>query len=284
VASEANRGAVLVTGASTGIGRATTVRLDRAGFVVFAGVRNRGDAESLEAEGSDRVEPVIIDVTDSETIGVTAERIEQVTGGRLAGLVNNAGVVVGGPIETLDLDSLRNQLEVNVTGQVAVTQAMLPMLRKARGRVVLMSSVGGRMSLPYLSPYHASKFALEAIGDALRMEMVPFGVSVSIIEPGSIKTPFWGKGTRQVDEILSSMTPAQRELYGEQAKAATEAARKAEERGIPPERVAKAVEHALTASRPKTRYLVGIDARLQAGISSVMPDRLVDRMVASQLK
>lgn len=182
-------GAVLVTGSSTGIGRATAARLDRAGFSVFAGVRNRGDAEALEAEASDRLEPVILDVTDEATILATRERIDQVTGGRLHGLVNNAGVVVGGPVETMDLDALRRQLEVNLVGQVAVTQQMLPLLREAGGRVVLMSSVGGRMSLPYLSAYHASKFALEAIGDALRMEAKPFGVGVSLVEPGSIRTP-----------------------------------------------------------------------------------------------
>ena len=276
--------AVLVTGSSTGIGRATALRLDRAGFHVFAGVRNRGDAEDLEASSSERLEPVIIDVTDSETIEATRERIDQVTDGRLAGLVNNAGIVVAGPLETLDLDGLRRQLEVNVTGQVAVTQAFLPELRAAKGRIVLMASVGGRMSLPYLSPYHASKFALEAIGDALRMEMSQFGVEVSIIEPGAIATPFWGKGTEQVNQVLAAMSPEQRNLYEAPAKAAAEGARKAEKRGISPDRVAEAVEHALTAGRPKTRYLVGIDARAQAALRRFLPDRLLDRLVASQMK
>jgi len=148
----ASRGAVLVTGSSTGIGRATALRLDRAGFQVFGGVRNRGDAESLEADGSERLEPVIIDVTDEGTIEATRERIDEVTGGRLTGLVNNAGIVVAGPIETLDLEQLRRQLEVNVTAQVAVTQALLPQIRAAGGRIVLMASIAGRMSLPYLSP------------------------------------------------------------------------------------------------------------------------------------
>jgi NAD(P)-dependent dehydrogenase (short-subunit alcohol dehydrogenase family) len=282
--TDADRGAVLVTGSSTGIGRASALRLDRAGFQVFAGVRKRGDAESLEAEGSERLEPVIIDVTDESTIATTRERIDQVTGGRLAGLVNNAGIVVVGPFETVALDQLRRQLEVNVTGQVAVTQAFLPLLRAARGRIVLMASIGGRMSLPYLSPYHASKFALEGVGDALRMEMRQFGVDVSIVEPGSIATPFWDKGNEQADQVLESMSPEQRELYEGPTLAAAEGARKAEERGIPPDKVAKAVEHALTSSRPKTRYLVGVDARIQAVASKWLPDRLVDRLVASQLK
>jgi NAD(P)-dependent dehydrogenase (short-subunit alcohol dehydrogenase family) len=276
-----DRGAVLISGSSTGIGRACALRLDRAGFRVFAGVRNRGDAESLDAEGSERLEPVILDVTDEGTIEATRERIEEVTGGRLAGLVNNAGIVVGGPIETLDLDGLRRQLEVNLTGQVAVTQAFIPMIRSARGRIVLMASVGGRMSLPYLSPYHASKFGLEAVGDSLRMEMRQFGVNVSIIEPGSIATPFWGKET--VESVLGEMSPQHRELYEGPAQAAAEAARKAEARGIPPDRVAKAVEHALTASRPKTRYLVGVDARIQATLRKWLPDRVFDRLIASQM-
>ncbi|MEK6252766.1 MAG: SDR family oxidoreductase [Actinomycetota bacterium] len=278
-----DRGAVLISGSSTGIGRACALRLDRAGFRVFAGVRNRGDAESLDAEGSERLEPVILDVTDRGTIGATRERIEQITGGRLAGLVNNAGIVVAGPIETLDLDALRRQLEVNVTGQVAVTQAFLPQIRSARGRIVLMASIGGRMSLPYLSPYHASKFALEGVGDSLRQEMRPFGVNVSIIEPGAIATPFWGKGTEQVDQVLETMNPQQRELYEGSARAAAAAAGKAGERGIAPDRVAKAVEQALTASRPKTRYLVGVDARVQATVRKLLPDRLLDRLVASQM-
>jgi NAD(P)-dependent dehydrogenase (short-subunit alcohol dehydrogenase family) len=274
---------VLISGSSTGIGRACALRLDRAGFRVFAGVRNRGDAESLDAEGSERLEPVILDVTDEGTIEATHERIEQVTGGRLAGLVNNAGIVVAGPIETLDLDGLRRQLEVNVTGQVAVTQDFLPQIRTARGRIVLMASIGGRMGLPYMSPYHASKFALEGVGDSLRQEMRPFGVNVSIIEPGAIATPFWGKGTEQVDQVLETMSPQQLELYEHSARAAAAAAGKAGERGIAADRVAKAVEHALTASRPRTRYLVGVDARVQATVRKLLPDRLLDRLVASQM-
>ncbi len=274
---------VLISGSSSGIGRACALRLDRAGFRVFAGVRNRGDAESLEAEASDRLEPVILDVTDVTTIEVTRERVEHVTGGRLAGLVNNAGIVVAGPIETLDLDRLRRQLDVNLTGQVAVTQAFLPQIRAARGRIVFMASIGGRMALPFMSPYHASKFGIEAIGDSLRQEMRQFGVDVSIIEPGSISTPFWDKGTEQIEPMLESMNDEQRRLYEKPALAAAEGARKAESRGIPPERVAKVVEQALTASRPQTRYVVGTDARIQAALHKLLPDRVLDRLVASQM-
>jgi NAD(P)-dependent dehydrogenase (short-subunit alcohol dehydrogenase family) len=280
-ANSSERGAVLVTGSSSGIGRATALRLDQAGFQVFAGVRKRGDAESLEAEGSERLEPVILDVTDGTTIDVTRERIDEVAQGRLAGLVNNAGIVVAGPLETVELDGLRRQLEVNLIGQVAVTQAFIPMLREARGRIVFITSVGGRMALPYLSPYHASKFGLEGVGDSLRMEMSQFGVGVSIVEPGSISTPFWGRET--VDQVLERMEPEQRRIYEDAARAAAEGARKAEARGIPPDRVAKAVEHALTSSRPKTRYLVGIDARIQATLRKWLPDRAVDRLIKTQM-
>jgi NAD(P)-dependent dehydrogenase (short-subunit alcohol dehydrogenase family) len=281
VTSSSDRGAVLITGTSSGIGRACALRLDGAGFQVFAAVRKRGDAESLEAEGSDRIEPVILDVTDETTIAATRERIDEVTGGRLAGLVNNAGTVVAGPLETLDLDDLRRQLDCNLTGQVAVAQTFLPMIRAARGRIVFMASIGGRMALPYLSAYHASKFALEGVGDSLRMEMRQFGVGVSIVEPGSIATPFWGRDT--VDRVLERMTPEQRRIYEEPARAAAEGARKAEARAIPPDRVAKAVEHAVTSSRPKTRYLVGVDARIQAMLRKWLPDRVVDRLIATQM-
>jgi NAD(P)-dependent dehydrogenase (short-subunit alcohol dehydrogenase family) len=226
---------------------------------------------------------VILDVTDETTIEVTRERIAEVTGGRLDGLVNNAGIVVAAPVETLDLDGLRRQLEVNVTGQVAVTQAFLPQIRAARGRIVLMASIGGRMALPYMSPYHASKFGLEAIGDSLRQEMRQFGVGVSIIEPGAISTPFWGKGTDQIEPLIESMSDEHRRLYEKPALAAAEGARKAESRGIPPDRVAKAVEHALTASRPRTRYVVGTDARILAVLHKLLPDRVLDRLVATQM-
>jgi NAD(P)-dependent dehydrogenase (short-subunit alcohol dehydrogenase family) len=270
-----NRGAVLITGASTGIGRATALHLDSLGFQVFAGVRKRGDAESLDEEGSDRIEPVMIDVTDEGMIEVTRQRIQDVTGGRLAGLVNNAGIAVAGGVEVVPIDDLRRQLEVNVIGQVVVTQAFLPMIRSARGRVVLMSSIGGRMSIPYLSPYGASKHAVEAIGDSLRGEMRQFGVEVSIVEPGSIDTPIWNKGERQVPALRGSMTPEEIKIYGDAIEKG--------EKGVPALEVAKVVEHALTADKPKTRYVVGREAKAQAVMKRVLPDRLIDRLVARQL-
>ena len=277
------RGAVLVTGSSTGIGRACALHLDRVGFQVFAGVRKRDAAESLAAEASERLEPVIVDVTDDTTIEITKERIDQVTGGRLAGLINNAGVGRGGPMEALDIDDLRDQLEVNVTGQVTVTKAFLPMLRAAKGRVVFISSIGGRVALPYMAPYSASKHAIEAIGDSLRREMRPFGVEVSIVEPGAIATPMWDKAGQEAERVRGRLSPEHAEVYGPAAEAFTEAFREVGQSGIPPQKVAQVVERALTSRRPKTRYLVGRDARFQAILRKWLPDRLLDRGISSQL-
>jgi NAD(P)-dependent dehydrogenase (short-subunit alcohol dehydrogenase family) len=269
----------VVTGSSTGIGRACALALDRHGFTVFAGVRKQADADSLRAEASERLEPLTVDVTDADSIAGAAERVRDATGGRLTGLVNNAGIVVPGPVEGVDLDELRRQLEVNVVGQVAVTQAFLPLIRAARGRVVLMSSVGGRNALPQLSPYHASKFAIEAIGDSLRQEMRPFGVEVSIIEPGAIATPFWGKGKAEAPQARAAMDPEVLALYSDELDAIERASERTEARGAPPSKVAEAVVEALTSRRPRTRYLVGTDAKIQARLGKLLPDRAMDRLV-----
>jgi NAD(P)-dependent dehydrogenase (short-subunit alcohol dehydrogenase family) len=278
-----DRGAVLITGSSTGIGRACALRLDRAGFRVFAGVRKAEDGEELRAHASERLEPVLCDVTDSGQIAAAADRLREATGGRLAGLVNNAGVVVPGPIEGIRIDELRRQLEVNVVGQVAVTQAVLSMVRAARGRVLFMSSVGGRGGLPFLSAYNASKAAISSIGDSLRQEMRPFGVEVSIIEPGAIATPFWDKGEAEVPETLAALGDELIGLYGERLEQARALSAKTGARGQPPETVAEAVEHALTATRPKARYLVGLDAKVQGTAMNLLPSRLFDRVVDREL-
>ena len=280
----AGRGAVVVTGASTGIGRATAIELDRLGFRVFAGVRKDADAESIRGEGSERLEPLTIDVADEASIGAAAGTVaEKIGDAGLAGLVNNAGIVVAGPLEGLPLDGLRRQLEVNVVGQVAVTQAFMPALRAARGRIVLMSSVGGRISIPFMSPYHVSKWGLEAIGDALRLELKPWGMEVVIVEPGAIATPFWQKGQDTANEVEGQMDPEVRDRYAKQIEAVRGAARKSEADGIPPERVAEVVAEALTTARPKTRYLVGRDAKLNARIRKIVPDRVFDRLISREL-
>lgn len=272
---------VLITGASTGIGRATALHLANRGWRVFAGVRKEQDATSLREAGSDRLEPLMLDVTDPGQIVAAAERIGTGTGqAGLDGLVNNAGVAVPGPLETLPIDDFKRQIEVNLTAQVAVTQAMLPAVRTARGRIVFITSIGGLMAFPMFGAYHAAKFGLEAVGDVFRQELRPWKIKVAVVEPGSIATPIWERGDAEVDAIAARAGAAHADLYGEAAAAFREVARKTGERGIPPERVAVKIDHALSARRPRTRYLVGADARGQAFAGRFFPDRLVDWLVA----
>jgi NAD(P)-dependent dehydrogenase (short-subunit alcohol dehydrogenase family) len=278
--ADGSRGAVVVTGSSTGIGRACALELDRRGFAVFAGVRKEADAEALRAAGSDRLRPLIIDVTEPEQIAAAAGVVAEASPAGLAGLVNNAGVGVGGPLELIPIDDFRRQIEVNLIGQIAVTQAFLPALRRARGRVVFLSSIGGLNANPYMSPYHASKFGIEAVGDSLRQEMRQFGVEVSLVEPGSVATPIWAKGKESADAIQDRLTPEDERLYGDKVARMGKVLEKVGARGVPPEKVADAVARALTDKRPKTRYLVGGDARMTLLMRRVLPDRIRDRIVA----
>jgi NAD(P)-dependent dehydrogenase (short-subunit alcohol dehydrogenase family) len=273
---------VLVTGASTGIGRATALRLDGSGWKVFAGVRKEEDAASLRAEASDRLAPVILDVTDPEQIAAVAELIAREAEGGLDGLVNNAGVAVPGPLETIPLEDLRHQLEVNLVAYVAVTQAMLPEIRRAEGRIVFLSSIGGRIAFPFGGPYHASKFATEAIGDVFRQELRPWGLKVAIIEPGSIDTPIWERGQRKAEDV-EAKSPRTNILYGAALDKFRRLIEDTAERGIPPAKVAKAISHALESPRPKSRYLVGLDAKVQARIQPLIPTAVFDWIVARQL-
>ena len=263
---------VLITGSSTGIGRASALRLDKNGWTVFAGVRKETDADSLRKEASDRLQPMMIDVADQASIESAAKLISDSTGGHLDALVNNAGITVQGPIEYLALDDLRRQLEVNVTGQVAVTQAMLPQLRAATGRIVFVGSVAGRApSLPFLSPYAASKKALEAVAESLRHELHPWRMSVSIVEPGSVATEIWDKGDSTFDDLLEAIPPEGRERYEPALHKARKLAGAVGRRGISADKVAQKIEHALTSSHPRFRYLIGVDAFAQAYIGNATP-------------
>ena len=274
---------VLVTGASTGIGRATVERLDAAGWRVFAGVRKQEDADSLGQAGSERVLPLILDVTDAGQIAAAAQRIGEEAEGRLEGLVNNAGIAVPGPLETLPLEDFRRQVEVNLTAQVAVTQAMLPLIRRAPGRIVFIASIGGRIAFPLNGAYHAAKFGVEAVGDVFRQELRPWKIGVSIVEPGSIDTPIWERGSANADEIEARAHPEQDALYGKAIASFRKVVQDLADRGIPPEKVAKEIAHALEADRPRTRYLVGLDAKLQARLKVVIPDRVWDLIVARMM-
>lgn len=276
---------VFISGCSTGIGEACARRLDRQGHRVFAGVRKTSDGERLRAGASGRLQPIVVDVTDAALIARARAVIEQQLGGAgLDGLVNNAGVAVAAPLEHVPIDAFRRQLEVNVVGQLAVTQAMLPLIRLARGRIVFMGSIAGRMAVPFLGPYAASKFALEALTDALRLEVQPWGIHVSVLEPGSVSTPIWQKGVDAADELRSKLPTGAIEDYGGAMEAIRHVAEKTSRRGIPADTVARAVEHALTARVPKTRYLVGGDARFRALLMSFVPDRLRDRLITRSMR
>lgn len=277
------RGAVVVTGASTGIGAATALHLDRLGFHVFAGVRKVSDGAALKAGATDRMTIVLLDVTEPASIEAAVRTVQTEIGqDGLAGLVNNAGISVNAPLEFLPLDMLRRQFEVNVVGQIAVTQAFLDMIRHARGRIVNIGSTSGRLSIPMGGPYCASKFAMEALTDSLRMEVGPWGIEVALVQPGAIDTPIWEKSLAAGDELLESLPGRMMDLYGSLVKRIKDGARNSAKGAVPAQRVADCVAHALTARRPKTRYLVGKDARIQM-LLTWLPDRLRDKLILRML-
>ena len=262
----------LVTGTSTGIGRACALHLAQRGFEVLAGVRDEADAPP-------GLEPVKLDVTSEADVAHAAQRV----GPSLHALVNNAGIAVNGPIEVLPIEHWRRQLEINVIGQVGVTRAVLPALLNAHGRIVNISSISGRFAIPLTAPYAASKFAIEAISDTLRREVGPHGVHVACVEPGAIATPVWSKSRAQGEQIVAGMPADARRRYDTLINAIRREAARAEREGLPPEAVAQAVGHALTASRPRTRYVVGRDARIRAIMARVLPDRALDALVRRAL-
>jgi len=271
-------GTVLVTGASTGIGEAAAMHLAGLGFDVVAGVRKDEDEDRLRAAGLGTVK---LDVTDPAQIEALRA---QFADRPLAGLVNNAGVAVAGPLEFLPIDSFRQQIEINLIGQVAVTQAVLPALRRAGGRLLNVTSIGGRIAFPYTGAYHASKFGLEGVSDTLRRELRGQGIDVIVIEPGGVKTPIWRKGTEAAEEMAAALPPEMERLYGRLRESIrTESIRIAERTGLEPSAVAEVIGTAMTASRPKTRYLVGRDAKSRWAVAKRVPDRVMDRLIARAL-
>src|SRR3954468_15113285 len=268
---------VLVTGASRGIGRETALRLARAGWEIHAGIRRPEDGEALKRDApAGRIRSVPLDVTDEAQVGALADTLPA----RLDGVVNNAGVVVPGPVEALDPAELRRQFDINVVGQVAVTQAVLPRIREARGRIVLMSSVSGRVSTPLLGAYAASKFAIEALGDALRVEVAPWGIHVTLIEPGAIDTEIWRSALDQANEAEASLSADHRALYARHVAGLRKTIPRIQKQSSSPERVAAAVERPLAEEKPRARYLVGQDAYVQLGIQRVLPPRARDGLFA----
>jgi NAD(P)-dependent dehydrogenase (short-subunit alcohol dehydrogenase family) len=271
---------VLVTGASSGIGEATVHHLAGLGMRVFAAVRDTVDGEALRTQAQDAgpVVPVVLDVRDGASIARAVDEVRAAVGGEgLDGLVDNAGEGIPGPLEMVDLAQLREQLEVNVVGQVAVTQAALPLLRQARGRIVFVGSIGGKVAVQFAGPYHASKYAIEAIGDCLRQELAPDGIAVAIVEPGPISTGIWDKAAARIDDLLTRTPEVDR--YRERLLSLRESLQSADQKGGSPDDVAKVIGKALTASSPATRYPVGTVATLASAVKPWIPDKLYDAVV-----
>jgi NAD(P)-dependent dehydrogenase (short-subunit alcohol dehydrogenase family) len=272
----------VVTGASSGIGRATAVRLAADGFHVLAGVRKQADGQKIAAAG---IEPVILDVTNAEHIAALVDRVTHDPEGRpLRALVNNAGVAVNAPIEVLSLDDWRFQFDVSVFGQIALTRALLPTLLKTRGRIVNVTSVGGRVAMANFGAYSAAKFAMEAVTDSLRREVQEFGVSVVKITPGAVSTNLTDSGLAAAARITNTMTPDQHKRYDELGRAFIAQAEGFARDGVSPEHAANVISKAVTTRRPKTRYTIGRDGAMFTFMPRIASDRLLDTMLRSQNK
>jgi NAD(P)-dependent dehydrogenase (short-subunit alcohol dehydrogenase family) len=278
VAAERAR-SVLVTGASTGIGAATVQALLAGGVRVWAGVRREEDGRRLVSEHGDRVQVLRFDVTDAEAVTAAGERV--VAAGPLNGVVCNAGVALPGPLEFLPITAFREQLEVNVLGQLRVIQAVLPAVRAGSGRIVVVGSIGGRIAGPLLGAYHASKFALVGLTDSLRAELAPWHIPVILVEPGAVATPIWTRGLANAAQVAAEMPARAQEVYAAQIADARRRAERSAERGLPPPEAAAVIVRALTAPRPRPRYLVGRDA-LVASVVARLPFRLLYRLTAAR--
>jgi NAD(P)-dependent dehydrogenase (short-subunit alcohol dehydrogenase family) len=277
--SSCTRSHVVVTGTSSGIGRATALHLAAAGYHVYAGVRRPTDAPSPSAGSSGEITPLPLDVTDPAQVGAAADTVAAHTGtAGLNGLVNNAGIGVFGPLELIPVQQVRRLLEVNVTGQLAVTQALLPLLRRARGRIVMIGSIGARFTPPFVGPLAASKSALATLGEALRQELAPWGIRVVVIEPASVRTEAVGKLQHDAQQLLDQAAPDGRALYQDAFGRLVATFTAQHEHGSPPEVVAAAVAHALTTSQPRTHYLVGKHARRMAILAAALPTPVLDAL------
>ncbi|SOX52884.1 KR domain-containing protein [Mycobacterium ahvazicum] len=276
---------VVVTGASTGIGAATAKELACRGFHVLAGVRRDADADALVADGLEGLEPVILDITMESDVAAIAERVAHDPLHRpLRALINNAGIAINAPVEALPITQWRKQFEVNLFGHIAMTQALLPALLLSAGTVVNISSVGGKVVLPTYGAYAGSKFALEAVSDALRREIAELGIKVVVVEPGAVKTEMAERGIATAEELQANMTDTQLARYGDLAAAVTAQARSFGEVGVSAGHAAKVIAKAATASRPRTRYTIGRDAAILVRVSRVVSDRVLDRIVRSNLR
>ena len=271
-----------MSGASTGMGAATARELAARGYHVLAGVRRRQDADAVH---DTHVEPVILDITVPENIDRLVDRI---TGDprqrRLRAVVNNAGIAVNAPVETLPLDQWRHQFDVNLFGHIALTQALLPFLHQSHGRIVNISSVGGKVAMGTYGAYAGAKFALEAVSDSLRRELAPHGVQVVVVEPGGVQTEMTGHGIERATGLVAQMTPVQRQRYGRLMQAIVNHATAFTESGVSADKAALVIAEAVTARRPRTRYTIGRDAAVLTRLARILPDRTLDRLTASILR
>lgn len=271
---------VVITGSSTGIGRACALMLDRNGFRVFAGVRKVADGHALRSAASDSLTPVHVDVTDAASIQAMADEVRAEVGDAgLDGLVNNAGTTLPCPIEYLPLDGFRRQLEVNLVGPLAVTQALLPPLLRGRGRIVNVTSAAGKAGVPLMAPYVAAKYGLEGLSDVLRLELGPLGIQVAVIEPGFVSTAMRGKLEHDTAETVRALPNQGRRRYGGQLTAVAESISKHAAQGSDPDVVAADVLHALTSAEPRTRYPSGAGAKRMLFMRRILPDRRFDRII-----
>ncbi|MDQ6601270.1 MAG: SDR family NAD(P)-dependent oxidoreductase [Chloroflexota bacterium] len=272
-------GSIVITGASSGIGKACALRLDQLGFQVFAGVRREADGEALRREASDRLTPLVIDVTDTASIAAAVVAVTDATADLgIGALINNAGIAVAGPLEFLPLADLRQQFEVNVIGQIAVTQAFLGLVRRGKGRIINMGSTSGRSVLPFAGAYGASKHALRALTVALRMELQPWGIPVTSIEPSTVATPIWARSVAASEERERISSAQERERYGHAQTIVNRAAGEQTSVGTPVATVVAVVVRAVTARRPRTVYSVGRNARLRVFVE-LLPGGLRDRII-----
>ena len=278
-----SRGAVVITGTSTGIGAACAVRLADVGFSVFAGVRREADAAALVSRTSGEVTALRIDITDAAMIAAAVDTVSQAVGDRgIAGLVNNAGIVRPGPLEFQPMADFREQLEVNLFGHVAVSQAFLPLIRSGQGRLVNVGSIGGRLVLPLHGGYSASKFAMEAVTDAFRLELKQWNIHVSLVDPGGSSSAIFDKTIAAIDDMAKGLHDRGIQLYDDDIASVRALVEKTAAEALPPDKVAIAVEKALTAKKPKTRYLAGKDARAVAVMAKTLPDHLKDIAVSHE--
>jgi NAD(P)-dependent dehydrogenase (short-subunit alcohol dehydrogenase family) len=275
-----NKG-ILITGASSGIGKACALHLDKIGFKVYAGVRKPTDADNLKKEASGNLEAVTLDVTNSQSIKDAAAYISKETDGNLYGLVNNAGIGRGGALEVTPMDEIRKLMDVNLFGLLEVTQSFIPMLRKSKGRIINIGSTSSYLAVPGAAAYSASKFAVKAVTDSLRLELIPFGMKVILVSPGAVESAIWEKGTKYKEEMRKSVDPEIADLYAPLRRFGDRLNEQVNK--IPAIEVAKVVHTAFNKHKPKPYYIVGNDAK-GAAKAARMPKRILDWILLKRIE